>query len=165
MSANNEQVGGTHYKDMAIQPWDAMRAWMTPEAFRGFLLGNVIKYAARHQAKGGLEDLRKASHYLDKLMEVVEAGRAEGAKVLSEAIDTMDKVLNPVADWPGPDWSQAPEWAMWWTKDDESCTWWSSAPQSGRHHWETNGPDFTYVTAPLFGYTGDWRDSLRKRPT
>lgn len=70
MSARNEQVGGTHYKSKAIQPWDAMAVWMTPEAFKGFLRGNAIKYLARCDDKGGVEDLRKARHYLDKLIEL-----------------------------------------------------------------------------------------------
>jgi len=70
MSANDMQVGGEHYRDKTIQPWDAMQAWMTPEQFKGFLWGNVIKYIARWQDKGGIEDLRKARHYMDKLIEV-----------------------------------------------------------------------------------------------
>ena len=70
MSANDMQVGGEHYQSKSIQPWDAMQAWMTPEQFKGFLWGNVIKYIARWQDKGGVEDLRKARHYMDKLIEV-----------------------------------------------------------------------------------------------
>lgn len=67
--ANDRQIGGTHYRTKAIQPWDAMSAWMSPEAFSGFLQGNVIKYVARYRDKGGREDLLKARHYLDKLLE------------------------------------------------------------------------------------------------
>jgi hypothetical protein len=70
MSANDMQVGGEHYQSKSIQPWDAMQAWMTPDQFKGFLWGNVIKYIARWQDKGGVEDLRKARHYMDKLIEV-----------------------------------------------------------------------------------------------
>jgi hypothetical protein len=70
MSANDMQVGGEHYQSKTIQPWDAMESWMTKEQFKGFLWGNVIKYVARWQDKGGLEDLRKARHYMDKLIEV-----------------------------------------------------------------------------------------------
>jgi hypothetical protein len=70
MSANDMQVGGEHYQSKSIQPWDAMQAWMTDEQFKGFLWGNVIKYIARWQDKGGIEDLRKARHYMDKLIEV-----------------------------------------------------------------------------------------------
>jgi hypothetical protein len=64
------QIGGTHYTTKEIQPWDAMEAWMSHEAFSGFLQGNSIKYLARWKDKGGIEDLRKARHYLDKLIEV-----------------------------------------------------------------------------------------------
>lgn len=56
-----------HY-DKSIQPWDAMRAWMSDDAFRGFLQGNIIKYIARYQEKGGVGDLKKAQHYLSKLI-------------------------------------------------------------------------------------------------
>lgn len=65
MNANDVQIGGDHYKRLGIQPWDAMQAWMTPEAFRGFMAGNVIKYIARYENKNGVEDLKKARHYLD----------------------------------------------------------------------------------------------------
>ncbi len=68
----DEQVGGRHYADKAIQPWDAMREWMSPEQFRGFLRGNAIKYLARCDDKGGVEDLRKAAHYLDKLISLYQ---------------------------------------------------------------------------------------------
>ena len=67
------QVGGDHYLRRAIQPWDAMAVWMTAEQLEGFLRGNVIKYLARYPDKNGLEDLRKARHYLDKLIEHLEA--------------------------------------------------------------------------------------------
>lgn len=65
-----QQIGGDHYRSKTIQPWDAMEAWMSPEQFRGFLRGNVIKYVARCDDKGGVEDLKKARHYLDKLLEM-----------------------------------------------------------------------------------------------
>lgn len=58
---------------MGVQPWDAMRSWMSPEEFHGFLRGNAIKYLARCQSKGGLQDLKKAQHYLEKLIQVQEA--------------------------------------------------------------------------------------------
>lgn len=69
MSARQQQVGGSHYVGMEVQPWDAMKAWMSPAEFRGFLRGNAIKYLARCDKKGGLDDLRKARHYLDRLIE------------------------------------------------------------------------------------------------
>jgi hypothetical protein len=69
LTANDRQEGGEHYRQLKVQPWDAMQAWMSPEEFRGFLWGNVIKYGARWQKKGGVEDLKKQRHYLDKLIE------------------------------------------------------------------------------------------------
>ena len=73
MAAKDSQVGGEHYKGKKIQPWDAMEAWMTPEQFKGYLRGNVVKYVARCDDKGGLEDLRKAQHYLGRLIELEES--------------------------------------------------------------------------------------------
>jgi hypothetical protein len=70
MSANDIQIGGDHYKSKAIQPWEAMEAWMSKEALEGFMQGSAIKYLARWKDKGGVEDLRKARHYLDKLIEL-----------------------------------------------------------------------------------------------
>ena len=70
--ARRIQIGGDHYVAKAIQPWDAMRAWMTPEAFCGYLQGNIIKYIARYRGKGGVQDLRKAAHYLQRLIEEEE---------------------------------------------------------------------------------------------
>jgi hypothetical protein len=66
--ANALQVGGEHYKSKDIQPWDAIHAWGL-----GFFSGNVVKYVARHREKNGVEDLKKARHYLDKLIEIMEA--------------------------------------------------------------------------------------------
>lgn len=68
--ADDLQIGGDHYKTMGVQPWKAMESWMTPEQFAGFLRGNAIKYLARCDAKGGLDDIKKARHYIDKLVEV-----------------------------------------------------------------------------------------------
>ena len=73
MSVGNYQVGGGYYRDKDVQPWDAMRAWMTPEQFEGYLRGNVIKYLARYPEKGGGIDLLKARHYLEKLLEEVDS--------------------------------------------------------------------------------------------
>lgn len=65
MGANDGQVGGTHYKGSAIQVWDFAHA-----NGLDFLQGNVVKYVVRFRAKGGVSDLLKARHYLDKLIEL-----------------------------------------------------------------------------------------------
>ena len=65
MIANSQQVGGDHYRDKAIQPWDYIASNEL-----GYLEGNVVKYVSRWRNKGGVEDLKKAQHYLAKLIEV-----------------------------------------------------------------------------------------------
>jgi len=70
MSANDIQIGGTHYKDMPVQPWEVMEAVLTHEEFIGFLKGNVIKYSMRQGKKDGSDDAQKAMHYMQKLNEV-----------------------------------------------------------------------------------------------
>ena len=65
LRTNGGQVGGSHYKQLVIQPWDFIVANEIP-----FLEGNAIKYLVRWREKGGLEDLRKARHYVDKLIEL-----------------------------------------------------------------------------------------------
>ena len=65
MSANEIQIGGDHYKTQAIQPWDFIALNNL-----GYLEGCVVKYVSRHAKKGGIEDLNKAKHYLDKLIEL-----------------------------------------------------------------------------------------------
>lgn len=68
MSANN--TGPGHYKDKPLQVWDYVIANNL-----GYLEGNVVKYVSRWRQKGGVEDLRKAKHYIEKLIEV-ESGQA-----------------------------------------------------------------------------------------
>jgi hypothetical protein len=67
-SADDLQYGGTHYKDMTIQPWTVMEAVLTPQEFIGFLKGNIIKYSLR-QGKKDSPDADKAKHYMQKLEE------------------------------------------------------------------------------------------------
>ena len=66
-----------HYNKGGVECIDAIRGSMSAEAFRGFLKGNVMKYVFRYEAKNGLEDLRKARWYLERLIGEVEVD-AEG---------------------------------------------------------------------------------------
>ena len=76
MSANDVQIGGSHYKDMGqFQPWDVLRHWMTPEEYRGWMKGNALVYLAREKKKGGVTDIEKALHTLTKLIEVSKGYR------------------------------------------------------------------------------------------
>lgn len=58
-----------HYRTGGIQPIEYMRLKMSKERYAGFLQGNVIKYISRYEHKGGVEDLKKAKHYLELLIE------------------------------------------------------------------------------------------------
>ena len=80
----SKQVGGSHYKDFEIQPVEFIHM-----NGLGFCAGNVVKYVCRHKAKGGREDLLKARHYLDLLLELEygddpEAPAAAGQRPVEE---------------------------------------------------------------------------------
>jgi hypothetical protein len=64
MSVYNKQIGGTHYRKMKIQP-----SKFVIENKLFFPEGNVIKYICRHKYKGGKEDLEKAKHFIDMIIE------------------------------------------------------------------------------------------------
>ncbi len=64
-SALQVQEGGSHYKDMKIQPAEYIHANNLP-----FIEGSVIKYISRWRNKNGIEDLKKAKHFIDLLIEL-----------------------------------------------------------------------------------------------
>lgn len=74
LSVNARQVGGTHYQKLDPAPWDVITAWGL-----GYLDGTALKYIARWKDKGGIEDLRKAIHFLQKKIEVEERGLHRGS--------------------------------------------------------------------------------------
>lgn len=67
VSSNDVQIGGNHYRfdHIKIQPWDYIAANNLD-----FFQGNIIKYITRWRDKGGVEDLLKARHMLNKYIEV-----------------------------------------------------------------------------------------------
>jgi hypothetical protein len=65
--ANDHQVAGSHYKTHKYETWDVILDWNL-----GYLDGNAVKYLSRWRLKGGIQDLKKARHYIDKLIEVEE---------------------------------------------------------------------------------------------
>lgn len=71
MSALDKQHGGCHYKDMAIQPIVFILKNDIP-----YREANVIKYTCRHAHKNGAEDIRKAIHYLEMILEDYEGAEA-----------------------------------------------------------------------------------------
>jgi len=78
MKPSDIQVGGQHYKDMAIQPTE----YITKNKL-GFIEGNIVKYISRWRYKNGLEDLKKIKHYVDLLIEYegLEEKKPEGCNM------------------------------------------------------------------------------------
>lgn len=78
MSANEKQVGGQHYREggVSLQHWDVV-----VDHHVGYLEAVGSKYLTRCRKKNGLEDLLKAEHYCEKLLEKIDSGdvvQAEG---------------------------------------------------------------------------------------
>lgn len=74
--ANDRQEGGTHYKKLGIQHWDYVVANGIP-----YLEACAIKYLTRWRDKGGIKDLKKARHYVDKLIETETEKQNESKRV------------------------------------------------------------------------------------
>ena len=75
------QVGGNHYKDMKIQPSEFINKNKLQ-----FAEGNAIKYICRHGSKGQKQDLEKAKHYIDMIIERDYGDDAEKSKVFSSDV-------------------------------------------------------------------------------
>lgn len=65
--ASERQVGGEHYKTLSIQPGEYIR-----KNGIGWYEGNAVKYITRHKQKGGRQDIEKAIHYLELVLEEYE---------------------------------------------------------------------------------------------
>jgi len=83
-SALELQVGGTHYKELAIQPVEFIHANNI-----GYLEGNVIKYVSRWRNKNGIADLEKAKHYIELLIEL-EKNDHEADAVIEHILSTAN---------------------------------------------------------------------------
>ena len=75
MSANERQVGGSHYGGGAQQHWD-----MVVQHDLDYFQGQITKYVMRWKAKNGLQDLEKAQHFLEKYIEEIKAGHIDNPK-------------------------------------------------------------------------------------
>ena len=80
-SPDNRQVGGDHYKRMKVQPWAALDDWLTSDQKVGYYLGSAVAYLARFNSegvgKGGVQDVKKAKHYLEKLIDTLNKEKKE----------------------------------------------------------------------------------------
>lgn len=102
IDAKDIQIGGTHYKDMPFQPIEFIQANKL-----GFCEGNAIKYICRWRSKNGIEDLKKAIHYLELLIYEEERNynHATTPRQETNGIPSLDRRV-PIWDyswkWVGP---------------------------------------------------------------
>lgn len=152
---------GKHHLDGAI----ASLAILIDARATGSLLDN----RPGKKCEGALERLKRGSR---RMVEVVETPGVECSEVAPAAI-----TMPPCADeppppteaesFPGPDWSQAPEWAEWWCFDKDGWSKWSSTePERIDTVWICKHPKGkSYFCGDTHrAYSERWRDSLRRRP-
>jgi hypothetical protein len=96
-----------HYNQGSIECIEAMKIVLTPEEFRGYLKGNVFKYLWREKDKNGIEDLKKAKWYLDRLIDSFDESIAEANETPIEPTRTSKRqppagyrLLGPAKDEP-----------------------------------------------------------------
>jgi len=59
----------SHYKNGSVEAIDAIESALGPEQFKGYCIGNAIKYLYRWENKGGKQDLEKARWYINRILE------------------------------------------------------------------------------------------------
>jgi len=70
--AKNRQVGGDHYKEMGVEPWDVVDTWPQEQRI-GYYRGNALKYLMRIGRKDEASiEAAKCQHYVQKLLEVLQ---------------------------------------------------------------------------------------------
>ena len=82
MNSLKTQVGGSHYSTMKIQPVEFIIANNLP-----YLEGSILKYICRHRAKNGRQDLEKAAHYLQMLIEAEYPAPDPMVEKISKSMD------------------------------------------------------------------------------
>lgn len=127
------QVGGDHYKGMAIQPMEySMKNGLDA------CQHTIIKYVSRFRDKGGVEDLHKAKHCIDMLIEfeldvalkgagwtpaAVDAAKMPDWDSAEKRMDVIGSNGNDGQHYDNPDWSKAPEGATHWDGETDGYTW------------------------------------------
>lgn len=89
MSARKKQVGGDHYKRMAIQP-----SHYIVKNKLGWYEGNIVKYISRHSIKGGKQDVEKVIHYAELLLEDQYIPKKSRGEIRGEITRKYVKKLN-----------------------------------------------------------------------
>ena len=124
------------------------------------LVADAWKYADAMQAEADKREKEEAAQRRKEIREILNAPNT--------FVERDGQHFDDVEEWQ-PDWSQAPDWAKWWAMDEDKKTRWIYSELEQPYisdmflRWFAIGR-FNSEDAPSFGYTCDWRDSLRKRP-
>ena len=70
LGETKDNINPSHYQKYPLEMIENMQNSMTPDEFKGYLKGNIMKYISRYQDKNGVECLKKADWYLNKLIEI-----------------------------------------------------------------------------------------------
>ena len=130
--------------------------------FSGTTVAEAWKYADAMQAEADKREKEGAAQRRKKIREMLNDANT--------FVEREGQHFDDVEEWQ-PDWSQAPDNLVKYFAVDENGRggWFISKPTLCSDHWywsdfEERDDNDNYDHAPSFGYTGDWRNSLRKRP-
>ena len=160
-----------HYTQSDIECIDAIKAALTPEEFRGYCKGNILKYTWRERIKGQDESIAKAVWYANKMLETGDEQPKSRSETISDT-DPYDVIHEPQkpaterseASEDKPDWKDAPEWAMWLAQDvGGDWFWYDLEPIGSAGYWNAPGEyELIYTSNPV--YNPDWHNTLEARP-
>ena len=92
MGANDRQVGGTHYRNAGVQPWDVIDTWPLDQQIGAYRAG-ALKYTMRMGTKDeSIQEIQKGIHYLEKLVEcLTKQAKTAVMPRLSDTVDAYDE--------------------------------------------------------------------------
>lgn len=171
------QIGGGHYKSMAIQPMEYSMANKLDACQH-----TAIKYITRFREKGGIQDLEKAKHVIDMLIHFEQRGVEVDTGVAAKAAADVDlqqmrsagTPINPadvdISDNSHPRWKDAPDWANWLAQDGDGSWYWYEQPiyahEDDDAWYEQKGFDGRIDDAGEDAERNpDWRNTRHARPT
>ena len=137
---------------------DIVSNWEYDDSFNP--VAAAWQYADAMQAEADKREKEEAAQRRKEIREMLNAPNTFAER--------EGQHFDDVEEWK-PDWSQAPDWANWWAMDENKNTRWIYSQLEQPYigdiflRWCAVGM-FDSADAPSFGYTGDWRNSLRKRP-
>ncbi len=165
MSADDKpldvQIGGDHYKAMAIQPMEYSMANKLDACQH-----TIIKYVTRFREKGGIQDLEKAKHCIDLLIHFERQAATVKESLTVHPVhpatfDHIDPADVEISE--HPSFEFAPDWANWTGQDaDGTWYWFSARPQPFGNGWATDRKhvEITSVRTP----NKYWFSTLAARP-